>query len=138
MCCGGCANSGAPLSFAGRYAECRDRDRLPLEPFSASVINLSHQLPNWLVQGVFQVTAMVFILGMTVWIYMRHQRTPLEIISPELDRILVNYAVLPWKNRCASCSHRAHFQCGQCRRCFCTSHSRVGSNMQVTCTTCAT
>jgi len=75
-------------------------DQFPWQPFNASAVNLAHALPNWLVQGAFQVTAMVFILSMTVWIYLRHRRTPLEIISPALDRLIVNYAVLPWRNRC--------------------------------------
>jgi hypothetical protein len=112
-------------------------DQLPFAPFNVSVVDLSHQLPNWLVQGVFQVTAMVFILGMTVWIYLRHRRTPLEIISPALDRLLVNYAVLPWKNRCTSCGRRAHFCCDRCALDFCAVHSHVGRNLKVRCGTCA-
>jgi len=111
-------------------------DQLPFQPFNATVINLSHQLPNWMVQGVFQVTAMVFILGMTVWIYLRHRRTPLEIISPALDRLIVNYAVLPWKNRCATCGKRAHFRCDQCGRSLCASHSRVGKRLDTYCAEC--
>lgn len=111
-------------------------DQLPLEPFTATVVNLSHHFPNWLVQGAFQIIAMLFILGMTVWIYLRHRRTPLEIISAGLDRLLVNYAVLPWKKRCASCGHRAHFRCDNCARDFCAEHSRVGRNLQVRCGAC--
>jgi len=112
-------------------------DQLPLQPFNATVINLSHQLPNWMVQGVFQVTAMVFILGMTVWIYLRHRRTPLEIISPALDRLIVNYAVLPWKNRCATCGKRAHFCCAKCAHDFCAAHSKVSRSLEVRCQACA-
>jgi hypothetical protein len=128
------------FAFAGHIVEdyvTVGWDQFPLVPFKATVINLSHQLPNWLVQGVFQVTAMVFILGMTVWIYLRHQRTPLEIISPALDRLLVNYAVLPWKNPCASCGRRAHFRCDECALDFCAVHSHVGRNLKVRCGTCA-
>jgi len=111
-------------------------DQLPWQPFNASVVNLSHTLPNWMVQGVFQVTAMVFILGMTVWIYVRHHRTPLEIISPALDRLIVNYAVLPWRNRCSACGHRAHFHCDRCGRAFCASHSKVGRRFEIQCSEC--
>jgi len=112
-------------------------DQLPWQPFNASVINLSHHLPNWMVQGVFQVTAMVFILGMTVWIYVRHGRSPLEILSPALDRLIVNYAVLPWKHRCAACSSRAHFRCDACGATFCANHSSVGGKLGVQCRQCA-
>ncbi len=112
-------------------------DQFPWQPFSASSVNLSHTLPNWMVQGVFQVTAMVFILAMTVWIYVRHRRTPLEIISPALDRLLVNYAILPWRNRCPACGHRAHFRCDQCGRGFCANHAKVGGRLDIHCAGCS-
>jgi hypothetical protein len=111
-------------------------DQLPWQPFSASVVNLSHRLPNWMVQGLFQVVAMVFIFGMTVWIYARHQRTPLEIISPALDRLILNYAVLPWRTRCSACEHRAHFHCENCGRSYCVSHGAVSGSLKFTCSEC--
>jgi len=112
-------------------------DQFLWQPFSASAVNLSHHLPNWLVQGVFQITAMVFILGMTVWIYLRHHRTPLEILSPAFDRLLVNYAVLPWRNRCVACGHRAHFRCERCGQSACATHSNVSRRLVVRCAACA-
>jgi len=112
-------------------------DQFLWQPFNASAVNLSHHLPNWLVQGVFQITAMVFILGMTVWIYLRHRRTPLEIISPALDRLLVNYAVVPWRNRCAVCARRAHFRCELCGRSVCATHSNVSRRLEARCSACA-
>jgi hypothetical protein len=112
-------------------------DQFLWQPFNASAVNLSHHLPNWLVQGVLQITAMVFILGMTVWIYLRHHRTPLEILSPALDRLVVNYAVLPWRNRCAVCGRRAHFRCDHCGRSFCASHSKVSRRLEVQCAACS-
>ena len=113
-------------------------DQFLWQPFNASAVNLSHHLPNWLVQGVFQVTAMVFILGMTVWIYLRHHRTPLEILSPALDRLLVNYAVLPWRTRCAVCGRRAHFRCDHCGHSFCAIDSKVSRRLEVRCAACST
>ena len=108
----------------------------PWRPISSSAVNLADHLPNWVVQGVLQYTAMAFIVGMTVWIYIRHKRTPLEIISPALDRLMVNYAVLPWRNRCAGCTNRAHFRCDVCGKGFCATHSRVGSRLQIVCAGC--
>ncbi len=109
----------------------------PWQPFSSSPVNLADHLPNWVVQGAFQVTAMVFILSMTVWIYVRHKRSPLEIISPALDRLMLNYALLPWRNRCAKCRSRAHFRCGRCGGNFCSSHSSVDRKLAVLCTDCS-
>lgn len=111
-------------------------DMYPWRPFAASVVNLSHHLPHWLVQGVFQGIAMVFILGMTLWIYLRHRRTPLEIISPALDRLVLNYAVLPWRQRCNHCSRRAHFRCDRCGKTLCPAHAGVLRNLAVRCVTC--
>jgi hypothetical protein len=108
----------------------------PWQPFSAATVNLSDHLPNWVVQGAFQYTAMAFIVGMSVWIYIRHKRTPLEILSPSLDHLIINYAVLPWRNRCTSCSSRAHFRCDRCGKNFCAAHSSVKSSLQIVCAAC--
>jgi hypothetical protein len=111
-------------------------NQYPWQPFSASAVNLADHLPNWAVQGAFQYTAMAFILAMTVWIYLRHKRSPIEIISPALDRLIVNYAVLPWRNRCFTCNQRAHFRCDKCARNYCSTHSRVRGSLEVSCGEC--
>jgi hypothetical protein len=108
----------------------------PWEPFSASVTNLATHVPSWMVQGIFQLAAILFILGMTVWIYRRHHRTPLEIISPAFDRLIVGYAVLPFQNRCADCNHRAHFRCDQCGRAVCANHGKITRDFKVQCRNC--
>ena len=108
----------------------------PWQPFSAAAVNLADHLPNWLVQGVFQGAAMALVLAATVWIYLRNQRTPLEILSPALDRLLVNYAVLPWRRRCTGCARRARFRCERCGRACCPQHAQVGAGLRVTCEAC--
>ncbi len=112
-------------------------DMKPWAPFNALVTNLDHHLPAWQVQYIIQTAAMVFILGATVWIYLRYRRTPLEIISPAFDRLIINYAVLPWRHRCAACQDRAHFECSKCHQPFCTAHSKVHSRCEVVCAACA-
>ena len=109
----------------------------PWRPFAPSGVNLADHLPGWLVQGVFQALAMIFILGITVWIYLRHHRTPLEILSPALDQLLMNYAILPWRNRCASCGRRAHFRCDGCGKSVCAAHGKIGHGLRVQCAACA-
>jgi len=109
----------------------------PWEPFSAMVTNLATHVPTWMVQGVFQFAAILFILAMTVWIYRRHHRTPLEIISPAFDRLIIGYAVLPWQNRCAECNHRAHFRCDGCGRMVCANHGKIKRGFKVQCRICA-
>lgn len=109
----------------------------PWEPFSAMPVNLGYHVPAWLVFYVFQAIGILFILSMTVWIYRRHHRTPLEIISPAFDRLIIGYAVLPWQNRCADCNHRAHFRCDQCGRMVCANHGKVTRGFKVQCKNCA-
>lgn len=108
-------------------------NQYPWRPFSDGVVNLSSVLPNWVVQGVFQAAAMIFVLGTTVWIYRKAGRTPLEIISPALDRLVVNYALLPWKHTCAQCGSRAHFWCEHCQEARCAQHVKVGRDLEVHC-----
>lgn len=111
-------------------------DMKPLAPFNATAVNLGRHLPPWLVQYVFQTAAMAFILGVTIWIYARYRRTPLEIISPAFDRLIMNYALLPWRSRCARCSRRAHFRCDQCGKTFCAGHAQPGRGCEVLCSGC--
>lgn len=108
----------------------------PWEPFNAMVVNLSTHFQPWVVQGLFQTLAILFILSMTIWIYLRHHRSPLEIISPEFDRLIIGYAVLPWSNRCGDCKQRAHFRCERCGRALCAEHGVVRRGFKVTCKKC--
>ncbi len=112
-------------------------DMSPWRPFSPMVTNLDHHVAAWIVQYVFQSAAMLAIVAVTVWIYVRFERTPIEIISPALDRLILDYAVLPWRNRCAMCGLRAHFRCVNCRRVFCAAHAKVVSRWKVQCGDCA-
>jgi inner membrane protein len=94
----------------------------PFWPVSPMLVNLGSRLPGWVVQYVFQVAGMAAILACTVWLYLKYGRTPLEVISPRLDRLVIGYLVLPWKNRCGYCSSRAHFRCERCGQTVCGRH----------------
>lgn len=109
----------------------------PWAPFSAEIVNLNRYLPSALIMYGFQTAVMVGILAVTVWIYHRHRRTPLEIISPAFDRLIINYAVLPWKNRCARCDNRAHLRCGNCGKTVCVEHGKIGKGLEVYCADCS-
>lgn len=111
-------------------------NQYPWQPLSAVPVNLADHLPAWAVQGVLQTAAMAFILWMTVRIYIRDKRTPLEILSPALDRLLIGYAVLPFRARCAVCGVRAHFRCEGCEACACASHVTIGKRLAVRCKAC--
>jgi hypothetical protein len=107
-------------------------NQYPWRPFSDAAVNLGDHWPVWMVQGVLQSAAMAFVIATTIWIYWKYGRTPLEIFSPRLDRLLTNYAVLPWRNRCALCERRAHFRC-ECGTLSCATHAKVASGLSVRC-----
>jgi len=111
-------------------------DMRPWAPFSATVVNLGHHVPGWIVQSVFQPLAMLFIFAIVIWIYVRYHRTPLEIISPAFDRLIIDYVVLPWRNRCADCNRRAHFRCTLCGRAICAEHGTVLRGLSPACKQC--
>lgn len=102
-----------------------------------TAVNLGSRLPGWVVQYLFQIAGMGLILACTVWLYVRHRRTPLEIISPRLDRLVTDYLVLPWQHRCGDCGARAHFRCQRCGRLLCGRHWRP-RGLGGTCPACAT
>ena len=97
----------------------------PFRPLSGMLVNVGRHLPKWLVQYVFQFTALSGMFACTVWIYFCYGRTPLEIISPRLDRLVLGYVALPWKHRCRECGARAHFRCEECEASCCGRHWRA-------------
>jgi hypothetical protein len=79
---------------------------------------------------------MAAITTCTVWLYSRYGRTPLEIMSPRLDRLLTDYLALPWRHHCRDCSSRAHFRRGRCGALLCGAHWRP-RGLAGACTVCA-
>jgi LexA-binding, inner membrane-associated putative hydrolase len=112
-------------------------DMKPWVPFNGMVTNLDHHIAAPIVMYGFQSVMMALVLGVTVWIYLRHGRTPLELISPAFDRLIIGYAALPFRHHCAACSQRAHFRCDRCGKTFCADHAKPRHGCAVVCSTCA-
>ena len=107
----------------------------PLWPFSPVLVNLGAHLPKWVVQDLFQFAGIAGILAATVWLYLKYGRTPLEILSPRLDRLVIGYLALPWKHRCSQCAARAHFRCEGCGQPVCGRHWKA-RGVGGTCSSC--
>jgi hypothetical protein len=82
------------------------------------------------------VASLAAITACAAWLCFRYGRTPLEIISPRLDRLLTDYLALPRRHRCRDCSSRAHFRCGRCGALLCGAHWRP-RGLAGTCPVCA-
>jgi membrane-bound metal-dependent hydrolase YbcI (DUF457 family) len=62
--------------------------------------------------------------------------SPLEIISPRLDHLVLN--LFRKRNRnCASCGRPCNNRCETCTRPVCLRHGRIGWRFRVTCPACA-
>jgi len=105
----------------------------PLKGWAVSEILTSKYIPENTMKWVIQPALIVLIVAGMVWIYVRYKRTPLEAISPKVDSLLMNFALLPWGHRCAHCGRRALYRCGQCDRPLCPYHRAISWRLEVRC-----
>lgn len=63
-------------------------------------------------------------------------RTPLELLSPELDQRVVNL-LKPRRHRCHLCGRGANEACASCGRSVCLRHGRITAGFRVRCSHCA-
>lgn len=62
--------------------------------------------------------------------------TPLELISPRLDRLFLNaFRKKPWS--CATCGKACNNECDTCAKPACSNHGRISWRFRMTCPACA-
>lgn len=105
----------------------------PLWPLNGLEILMSLYIPeNAMKYGIQPAVLAVFIAAM-VLIYIRHGRTPLEAISPNVDALLVTFVLLPWRGRCGECGKPAFYRCSHCERPLCPAHRALNRRLEVSC-----
>jgi hypothetical protein len=90
-------------------------------------VDLAHPINLHLLYFSF---ALVLVLA---WVY---RRTPLELLSPALDALLV-FSLRRRTLRCAVCAGRSNQLCSACGQPVCWSHATVGKGWRLRCPTCA-
>jgi len=105
----------------------------PLWPLRGPEILMSNYLAENTMKWMIQPALLIVFVTAMVWIYIRHKRTPLEVISPCVDSLLTNFVLLPWRHRCGECSGLAFYRCSQCGRPLCPSHRTVNWRLEVCC-----
>ena len=91
------------------------------------IFALGHPLNTWLV-WLFMILPWVIAIWKPV--------TPLEIISPRLDRIFLSaFRKKPWS--CATCQKACNSVCDTCARPACSRHGRISWRFRITCPSCA-
>jgi len=107
----------------------------PLWPFRGPQIVMSDFIPENTMKWAIQPALILVFVGAMVWIYVRHRRTPLEVISPKVDSLIMNFVLLPWRNRCVECGRVAFYRCARCGRVLCPYHRAVTWRLEVKCGT---
>jgi membrane-bound metal-dependent hydrolase YbcI (DUF457 family) len=110
----------------------------PLWPFRTSgtpisEILISNYIAEDTMKWIIQPALIVLFTAATVWIYVRHKRTPLEAISPRVDSLIMNFVTMPWKQRCGVCGRVALYRCDRCGEPLCPHHRAVNWHLEVRC-----
>jgi membrane-bound metal-dependent hydrolase YbcI (DUF457 family) len=88
-------------------------------------------LDHWINDLLSYLSFVVFIVMGIIY-----KRTPIEMISPELDRRIVNlFRAKPLD--CHVCGGRANETCASCGRACCMRHGRIVRTFVVRCAACA-
>lgn len=92
----------------------------------------------WVVKYVIQFSLMIVILALCAWMVARTHRTPVEVLSPQLDRFLVGYVVGAFTTRCGldTCGNRGGFCCSGCGVSLCGVHAVRRRGLDFWCPTC--
>jgi len=110
--------------------------RYPLQyfyPFSNTRFLYPHGV--WLghiLNFVFLGAAAVLVIIIGIW----YKRTPVEIISPELDNRIVNVFFQKKMLSCHICNGMGNEYCNICGRPVCFKHASLGSGFVVICRLC--
>jgi hypothetical protein len=91
------------------------------------ILALGHPINLWLA-GIFMTLPWLLAFWKPV--------TPLELISPRLDRIFLN-AFRKKTLSCATCSAACNNPCDRCGKPTCMKHGRINWKFQIACPTCA-
>ncbi len=67
---------------------------------------------------------------------LRLKRTPLEILSPELDARFVNFFFRRRDTPCATCGRAGNESCAECGKPVCGRHGTIGKGFRVVCGEC--
>ena len=90
------------------------------------ILALGHPINLWMA-GIFMTLPWLLALWKPV--------TPLELISPRLDRIFLN-AFRKKPLGCAVCGASCNNQCDSCQKPACMKHARINWKFQIACPAC--
>lgn len=108
----------------------------PFWPTSDFMILMSLYIPEWFMKYPLQISIFLLLVGLTIWIYRRTGRTPIEILSPQLDRFVMTFVTTPFRSVCGECEARAFYRCLECGKPVCGRHASFGRRFSTRCPEC--
>jgi membrane-bound metal-dependent hydrolase YbcI (DUF457 family) len=112
----------------------------PLFPLHGGNITMSHVLTQlvpldweWVMKYPVQIGLLAVLTAGTIVVYLKYRRTPLEVISPRLDKLVMNFLLLPWHVRCSHCGKPAFYRCSLCSAALCPHHRSITLRLHIHC-----
>ncbi|MCK4667855.1 metal-dependent hydrolase [Candidatus Dependentiae bacterium] len=105
-------------------------------PFSKFEVTLEEFIPSEIIISLLQPIFAYGIIIATIIILIKYRRTFIEAFSKNLDILLINFALLPFKNRCAFDQNRALYKCSECGKTLCAKHRYFIKGLKVICPDC--
>ncbi len=105
-------------------------------PFSNFEITLEEFVSRDIIIFLFQPIVAYGIIIASIIILIKYKRTFIEAFSKNLDILLINFAFLPFKNKCAYDQNRALYKCSECGKMLCAKHRYFVKGLKVICPDC--
>lgn len=124
------------LAFSAHYFGDYFLTRMPLAAFwpisdakfgYAGALPLGHPINHAL------VWVSLLAIALIAW---RFKRTPMEVLSPELDKRLVNFFFRRRDTPCEICARPGNESCAECGHAVCGRHGSLGKEFKVICKDC--
>lgn len=98
----------------------------PLWPIDKNyTILMSFYIPENIMKYHIQMGLLAVLVIIMLLIYRKSRRTPLEIISPQFEKFMINFVTTPFNHKCAVCGSRAFYICENTKQPLCGRHVKI-------------
>jgi len=106
---------------------------MPFWPLSKWGILMSRWIPERIMKYHIQLGLFAVLLIPTIYLIIKHKRTPVEILGKAIDGFVYRFVTLPFTKRCAFCTSRAFYMCEECGAPLCGRHRRFKGLFKTIC-----
>ena len=106
---------------------------MPLWPVSEWGILMTDWIPENVMKYYIQLGLFVILAFPTLYIMIKHRRTPFEILGGRLDMFFQRFIMLPFQKKCVFCKARAFYLCDECGASLCGNHRSFTGIFRTSC-----